>query len=531
MAVRKTRLAKELRARRDARNDPNAFIEYVRIPDDETGEPIRQAKHHIEMQAFFSANRLALIQEPRFHGKTMQILPRVAWELGRNSSLRVAIFCQNEKMAIRRVTRLKRLIDGKTGRRVRNVFPHLRIDSDWSDRLNEFSVVRDGEPVDPSVVAYGITGSGTGARADLIICDDMVDLKNSGTAGERDKVYERFTNDVFQYLPPTGRCWVPHTPWHEDDAHARIVREAQQRDSGWVILTRAIVYADPPKGPESFDPLWPEYWTAERLWIRYKEIGDRAFSHAFGLRVISDADRVFARILFFDYDGMVALQRDPKTRHPFRSYVAVDPAFSTKRKSNYTGMIAGWVDVHGGAFLHDALRQKIPDHLLVNRIEDYCRQHRADYCIVEDAVAQRMIVHALRERGIKVIAAKPQQAGRGWTDKRSRGSGVSRFFGDGTIRIAGRRVAGGFVAIERMREAHHQLDYFTGDDGNEDDLADAAIYLAHKAVEPWARAKAEREADVAPMELDPKTSLIKQLREAQREDMPEPISKRIWGWN
>jgi len=283
-----------LQAIKRAREDPSDFLEFLEIPDDETGEPIVQGEIHRELQQFLTDHDLALVQFPREHGKTTQILVRCLWELGKNPNLRIVIYCHNNVIAARRVARLKRLMTGKVSARMRQVFPGLKLDIAWPDRHDEFSVVRDGEPTDPSACCFSITGSGTGARGDLIIGDDVVDEKNSGTPTERDKVFLRWTKDIMQLRPPNGRCWMPHTPWHEDDAHARLIKMAREPGSPWALLQKPI--------NDALDPIWPEKWSREALRARLAEIGPRAFAYAFQLRVLSDLDQIFTRIGLMDAD-------------------------------------------------------------------------------------------------------------------------------------------------------------------------------------------------------------------------------------
>ena len=69
---------------------------------DPSGRPLFQADVHRDLQAFLSANRRALVELPRDHGKSTQVCASVAWELGRDPSLRVVIVCASEALAAAR---------------------------------------------------------------------------------------------------------------------------------------------------------------------------------------------------------------------------------------------------------------------------------------------------------------------------------------------------------------------------------------------------------------------------------------------
>src|SRR5437773_1572338 len=76
---------------RQARLDP---VEFARFAfSDESGGRMRLGAVHRELHAFLSASPRGLVELPRDHGKTVQVLIRVLWELGRDPNLRVLIAC------------------------------------------------------------------------------------------------------------------------------------------------------------------------------------------------------------------------------------------------------------------------------------------------------------------------------------------------------------------------------------------------------------------------------------------------------
>src|SRR5438128_2582196 len=162
-------LALETRIR-PARQDPIKFAEFAFA--DETGGPLRLAGIHRELQEFLSDGARSLVELPRDHGKTVQVLIRIVWELGRNPNLRVLLASGSAALAVQRGKFLRDAIAENP--RVRMVFPELLPDQPW--RLSSFRIRRPGNSVSPTVVALGIGGSATGARADLLVCNDVVDV-------------------------------------------------------------------------------------------------------------------------------------------------------------------------------------------------------------------------------------------------------------------------------------------------------------------------------------------------------------------
>lgn len=196
-----------------ARLDPNAFIRFCFA--DSHGLPIQQASIHLELQDFLSNHPKALIELPRDHGKSFQICSRIVWELGRNPGLRVKIVCSTGAIAAERSRFLRSAIDGNGW--VRQVFPKLLPSEPWS--ADRFTVQRPAEAIGPSVAAYGVGAGSTGTRADLLICDDIVDVRALHTASERNRVADYFHENLMNLLEPDGRFWGLFTPWHGRQNH------------------------------------------------------------------------------------------------------------------------------------------------------------------------------------------------------------------------------------------------------------------------------------------------------------------------
>src|SRR5436305_5066302 len=105
-----------------ARRSVDSFVEYCFA--DPTGEPLRQARVHQDLQAFLSAHRHGLVELPRDHGKSTQVCARLVWELGRNPGLRIQIVCATEALAAERGRFVRRAIESNP--EVRKLFPHLK---------------------------------------------------------------------------------------------------------------------------------------------------------------------------------------------------------------------------------------------------------------------------------------------------------------------------------------------------------------------------------------------------------------------
>ena len=265
------------------RDDFNAFMEYCFV-DTVTRKPFVQGNIHKRWTRHIAGHSRAMIIAPREHGKTEQLaIGRPIWRVGNNPEMRYKIVTQSDATAVKRLTSIKGHI--LRNPHVREVFPKLRphpqVD-DWAKHTA--TVARLGEDKDPSFEAVGVLSSGTGGRADEILFDDVVDFRNAIVMpGLRALVKDTIRDVWLNLLTRDAVAVYIATPWHEDDATADMAR-----NEAWAVLRQPI--------PANMEPVWPEMWSRERLLLRRKEIGLRAFARGFHLRAISEEDQLFKSI-------------------------------------------------------------------------------------------------------------------------------------------------------------------------------------------------------------------------------------------
>jgi len=251
--------------------DPVAFI--TNCLRDPAGRPLVMPPVHVELQRLVSQAHHAIVELPRDHGKSTQVCGRVLWEIGRNPSLRVKIICATDDIARDRCRFLRDAIDINPV--VSEVFPELQATSPW--RADEFTIARPGDVIGPTVAAFGVGAGTTGTRADLLICNDVVDVRSLHSQVDRDRAADYFTNNLMNLLEPAGRCWVLFTPWHLDDLNARL-----KRDDTYAHMRR-------PVGPE-LEPVWESAWSKPVLAKRKDEIGSPSFARGYHLVPVSEEE-------------------------------------------------------------------------------------------------------------------------------------------------------------------------------------------------------------------------------------------------
>lgn len=242
-----------------------------------------------------------LVNVPPNHAKTMTItINYVTYRIVKNPNLSVIVISKTQEQAKKFLYAIKQRLTHPRYADLQAAFgpaDGYKATADmWSaNKIYLGGDIRDNDAKDPTVEAIGMGGQVYGARADLIVLDDVVTLSN---ANEWAKQQEWIRQEVASRLPPGGgQLLVVGTRVSAVDLYKEL-RNPQHYTDGvlpWSYLSMPAVleYADDPKDwktlwAKSEQPLtdtdvpdengYFDRWTGERLTAVRNEAGPSKWS-------------------------------------------------------------------------------------------------------------------------------------------------------------------------------------------------------------------------------------------------------------
>lgn len=156
--------------------------------------------------------RRLLLMAFRGSGKSTLVGLFCAWSLYRNPELRILVVAADQMLAGKMVGHVRRIIERHP------LCAALIPEGKEAWAADRFTVQRPGALRDPSMLAQGVLGNITGARADIIICDDVEVAGNCDTPGKRAELRERLAETEF-ILTPGGLILYVGTPHTEESLY------------------------------------------------------------------------------------------------------------------------------------------------------------------------------------------------------------------------------------------------------------------------------------------------------------------------
>jgi len=262
---------------------------------------------------------LVMVNMPPEHAKTTSItINYVCYRICMDPNIRVILVSKTAEMAKKMLYAIKtRLTHPRYDEMISAYAPIGGFDKNseaWNQTMIYVSDdARDSGEKDPTVQALGIRGHIYGARADLIILDDTVDLTN---AHEYDKQIDWLQSEVISRVSASGSMLVVGTRLAAKDLYSELrdPHRYPDEESPWSYLSMPAVleFKDDPRDwvtlwPRSNQPepgskvetqtadengLYPK-WDGPRLAQKRRRVSPRAWAMVYQQQQVAD-DAVFS---------------------------------------------------------------------------------------------------------------------------------------------------------------------------------------------------------------------------------------------
>ncbi|MGH1455804.1 MAG: phage terminase large subunit [Alphaproteobacteria bacterium] len=157
--------------------------------------------------AWSRGDKRLLLMAFRSAGKSSIVGVFAAWLIYTSPDIRILVLAADAKLAGKMVRNVKRTIERHP--LTKGLKP--KSPDQWaSDR---FTVNRDTELRDPSMIAHGVTSNITGSRADIVICDDVEVPNTCDSAEKRENLRTRLSEIPYILVAGGTQLYVgtPHT--------------------------------------------------------------------------------------------------------------------------------------------------------------------------------------------------------------------------------------------------------------------------------------------------------------------------------
>lgn len=373
------------------------------------------------------AKQHQLLLLPRDHMKSALVAYRVAWELTRNPSLRILYISSTSNLATKQLKFIKDILTSDT---YRSFWPEMVNKEEakrakWTEREIEVDHPQRKEDAirDPSIFTAGLTSNIVGMHCDIAVLDDVVVSTNAYLEEGRDKVKDQYSL-LSSIETVNAQEWVVGTRYHPLDLYADLMSMeirrydelgAEAGSSPLFDVFRDGGVAVETLGNGQGEFLWPREKQSDGKWFGFniEELAKKKSQYLnqthFKAQYYNDPQDADSspidRNLFQYYDQNYLTQKDGRwffKGNRLNVVAAVDFAYSTGKKSDYTSIVVVGVDGQGNYYILEI------DRFKTDKISEYFQRILKMYekwgfnkLRAEVSVAQQVIVKDLKENYIR----------------------------------------------------------------------------------------------------------------------------------
>lgn len=369
-----------------------------------------------------SNNQLCLL--PRGHQKSRMIAYRVAWWLTRFPESTILYVSATADLAEKQLYAVKNIIDNKIYRRYwpdmihpdegkREKWASMEIAVDHPKRKDEG--IRD-----PSIKAAGLTTNITGFHADVVVLDDCVVPNNAYTEEGRTKVANLYSQ-LASIENPGSYEWVVGTRYHPADLYSVLMamHESEYDEDGELVREEPVYELFQKVVEENGEYLWPKTLRKDgkafgfdaKVLARIKaKYVDTTQFYAQYYNNPNDPGKERINSTKFQYYDKTYLTRNSGSWYyrdrKMNVFAAIDFAFSTMKKADFTAIVVIGIDSDGFVYVLDIDRFKTDsikeyfDHILKLQNRWDFRKLRAEVTVAQQAVVRELKDSYIRPMGI-----------------------------------------------------------------------------------------------------------------------------------
>lgn len=416
----------DLDLKTNCENDLVSFVNYIH-PNRMLGSIQKEAMHWLTRSDAGSHQILIL---PRDHMKSAIAGYIVAWSLTKDPTLRILYISSTSNLAIKQLKFVKDIL---TSDRYRRFWPEM-VNKDeakrekWTER--EISIdhpKRKEEAIrDPSVFTAGLTTNIVGLHCDVAILDDVVVQSNAYTSQGREKVKEQY-GLLSSVETSNAKELLVGTRYDDNDLYAELMgREIEEYDElGKVVKTTPLFEVFGEGRPEKIavenrgdgtgEYLWPRQQRADGKWFGFnwevlsKKKAQYLNPIHFRAQYYNDPrdseSSAISKEQFQYYEPKFLSRKDGKwffKEERLNVFAAVDFAYSTGRKSDFTAIVVLGVNSHHDYFILEIDRFKtFKPSDYYQHIFDLYQKWGFRKIRAEVSVAQKVIVEDLKDNYIR----------------------------------------------------------------------------------------------------------------------------------
>jgi hypothetical protein len=370
-----------------------------------------------------------LLLFPRDHGKSRLVAYRAAWALTKDPTLRILYISATANLAEKQLTFIKGILDSDIYRRYwpLHVHPEDGKRSKWTNTEIELDhPQRKKENIrDPSIFTGGLTTALTGLHCDIAVLDDVVVAENALTKEGRNKVASQYSL-LASIEGADAEEWVVGTRYHSKDLYSDLMdmresiydSEGQQthEENIYEVFERPV--EDAGDGTGQF--LWPRQQRKDGKWFGFdiatlaKKRGkylDRGQFRAQYYNDPNDPDNVPVSSDTFQYFESKLLKQEGGRWYykgqRLNIFAAIDFAFSTKSKADFTALVVIGIDANNMVYVLEIDRFKTDsisdyfNHIFAAQNKWEFRKMRAEVSVAQVAIV-RQLKDMIRENGISL---------------------------------------------------------------------------------------------------------------------------------